>query len=416
MDRIVDLQHIEALSSIHRTLAEMLVAEQDPDRRDGLWNAWRIGREDAAEIATAMNLIDPDSPFPEGEAKRRWVTMQDYADAEKGVSWIWEGWISNGKIFGIAAEEGLGKTRFMLDLHRLVHLGLPWPDGQKPTIEPGRKALWVCGDGNQGEIHRVLADYGLPLDSVCVATTIDPMIHNPPDNLDPKFYEGDSLDDPDFLKRSGVLETAIHDNQPWVVVIDTMTTSTSRDLCEQRNMKGLKDPLVRLAQIKGLPVCLIMHTNKEGGVFGRRMKGVTRTLLQLAKPDPESERLKLWVEKSAVPKPKPLGIEMSAVGNTYNHSPPSSPEGEGARRKGPPPVKLDACKSWLLERLTPNPAPVVDLRKDAAAAGVISSQESAGLLYQAKEALGVEEYEVDRRKWWKLPIGDIAEPEGGTPY
>ena len=173
MSRIVNLEHIEALSSTHRMLAEMLVAEQDPDRRDGLWNAWRIGREDAAEIATAMNLIDPDGPFPEGEVERRWATLASIRAVANVSRWAWPDWIPTSRLFAIAGNEGIGKTRLALDLHRRVWHGVPWPDGQRPSIEPRSTAVWICSDGQQDEILETAEAFGLPDDSILFPTPED---------------------------------------------------------------------------------------------------------------------------------------------------------------------------------------------------------------------------------------------------
>ena len=93
---------------------------------------------------------------------------------------------------------------------------------------------------------------------------------------------------------------------------------------------------------------------------------------------------------------------MKTGGNDYDFEPPREPD-LIPRRRGPVPVKLEACKKWLAERLTPNPAMVKDVRTDADAAGF-----SADTLYTAKDALGVEEYTLDRRKWWKLILVEVV--------
>lgn len=69
------------------------------------------------------------------------------------------------------------------------------------------------------------------------------------------------------------------------------------------------------------------------------------------------------------------------------------------RKPGPPPARLEECKKWLAERLTPNPTPVKDVRTDSDNASF-----SADTLYKSRDALKVEEYAVGRRKWWKLPV------------
>jgi hypothetical protein len=89
---------------------------------------------------------------------------------------------------------------------------------------------------------------------------------------------------------------------------------------------------------------------------------------------------------------------MGDAGNTYDSTPPTKPT---PQKSGPSPVQLDACKTWLVSRLTPNPDRVRLILTDAQAAGY-----SVGTAYRAKDALGVEEYE-QKGKWWKLPAGAV---------
>ncbi len=71
-----------------------------------------------------------------------------------------------------------------------------------------------------------------------------------------------------------------------------------------------------------------------------------------------------------------------------------------ARKDQPvrPKARLAIYRLWLKGLLTPDPMLVRDLRKAAEAEG-----DWVKNFYQAGEALGVEEYLVDERKWWKLP-------------
>ena len=77
---------------------------------------------------------------------------------------------------------------------------------------------------------------------------------------------------------------------------------------------------------------------------------------------------------------------MGNEGNTYDFDPPKEPE-PTQRRPGPPPIKLEECKQWLVEHLTPNPTRVKDIRDEAEKAGY-----SVDTLYRSRDALGVEEY------------------------
>jgi hypothetical protein len=94
---------------------------------------------------------------------------------------------------------------------------------------------------------------------------------------------------------------------------------------------------------------LSLHLNREGQALGRRIKGITRTLIHLECPDPEKpERLRLWVEKSYAKKPPALGMTITESGNTYDNNPPAKPEpNKGVR----PPEKRDKAMKFIRDAL-----------------------------------------------------------------
>ena len=63
------------------------------------------------------------------DAKNRPATLADVVRFMAKIRWLWEGYIAAARIVGIAAFEGIGKTRFALDLARRIFHGLCWPDG-----------------------------------------------------------------------------------------------------------------------------------------------------------------------------------------------------------------------------------------------------------------------------------------------
>jgi hypothetical protein len=95
-------------------------------------------------------------------------------------------------------------------------------------------------------------------------------------------------------------------------------------------------------------------------------------LIHLACPDPDQPtRLRLWVEKSFDVKPPALGVTIGDAGNEYDSSPAAeaAEEASAARKRGKAPVKLDACKEWLADQLSTQPARVKDVRALAIDAG-----------------------------------------------
>jgi hypothetical protein len=224
-----------------------------------------------------------------------------------------------------------------MDLARRIYRAEPWPDGQLATFPAGTRTLWICADGHQDELAEILPAFGLPDDAVVFPA--------PPE--DP--YDGTDIDVPSFIGPGGTLEQAIEATKPGFVIIDTLTNATKRDLCAQDQMKDLKKPLVRLAQQYRTNIVLVLHMNKEGQALGRRIKGVTRTLIHLECPNPERpERLRLWVEKSYAKKPPPLGVTMGENGSTYDNDPPAKAD---PNRGGRPPDKRQEAKDFILNAL-----------------------------------------------------------------
>ncbi len=269
--------------------------------------------------------------------------------------------------------------------------GLPWPDGQTMTLPRESKSLWICGDGHQEEIAGAARKMNLPLDAVLFNASPD----------DP--CTGVDLDDPAAIES---LDAFLEISAAPLVFIDTLTNSTSRDLCRQTDVKSLLSPLQEIAQRRQVAIALLLHLSRAGQALGRRTKGLTRTLIHLDCPDPcQPTRLRLWVEKSFELRPAALGVTIGEAGNEYDDGPPVTDAREDCmpRKRGKAPVKLDACEEWLARQLSTQPARVKDVRALAARAGYVSTT-----LYKAAKRLGVVENVVDGRKCWRLPDPSLA--------
>jgi hypothetical protein len=296
-----------------------------------------MGLPEAAEanLLKAMGDVSPLDPPPAASPARTFATAASVQQGLSAAHWTWEPWIPSDRIVGVAAAEGVGKTRYLLDLCRRVWLGLPWPDGQAMTLCNQTPSVWLCADAHHDEIGETLTGLGVPLDSVVFPAPVD----------DP--YVNTYLDSQETLDW---IEGAIVDYRPWCVVIDSLTYATTLDLCEQRSIARLKAPLVRLAQTCRVNVLLSLHVSRDGQALGRRVKGITRTLMHLECPDPgKSERLRLWVEKSYAKKPPALGVTMTGSGNDYDSDPPGrSDQSKGGR----PPAEREKAKRFIPEALT----------------------------------------------------------------
>ena len=103
-----------------------------------------------------------------------------------------------------------------------------------------------------------------------------------------------------------------------------------------------------------MPFLGLTHLSMNKEALGRRIVEKARVVSKMTQPDPEGlrDRRRLWVDKTAIQKPAPLGVTMTDKGNDYDFNPPEEPE-PAPRKHGPPPAKLEACKKWLAELLDP---------------------------------------------------------------
>jgi hypothetical protein len=301
-----------------------------PEDRQGAFAGWLCGRPDADQLVKALADINPDGPPPEADPPARPATLADIRRVMAGSQWLWEGYIPAARIVGIAAFEGVGKTRFAMDLARRVWFELPWPDGQAPTFPERTPTLWVCSDGQQDDLAAAAEALGLPDEALFFNTTPD----------DP--YGGTEPDRDEDRER---LEGFIGQVRPGLVFIDTLTNATSYDLCRATENKAMMAPLRDISQRTQTTIIPQLHLSREGQALGRRIKGITRTILQLDCPDPEQPgRLRLWVSKSFAKKPPALGVTMTDAGNEYDLNPPTAPE---PGKPGRPSEKRDQAERFI---------------------------------------------------------------------
>jgi len=380
---------LAALPEPWKTMGEHLDS-LNKKARTAAWKAMLAARpDDAPGLVQALASIDPTLPIPATVAGASFATLADVAKIISAQPWLWKGWLALGVLNAVAADPGVGKTRFALDLARRLWFGLPWPDGQPATLPAGTRTLWVQGDRNFAEMLQAARDFGLPDEAVVLGSSPN----EPFGSLD--------LDDPDTLADIG---NRIKDAAVPLAIIDTVGMTTSRNLSRPDEARAFFAPIMDLCHQTGVALLGLTHLSKDKEALGRRIVEKARVVIKMTQPDPEgqADRRRLWVDKTAIVKPPALGVTMATAGNEYDSNPPREPE-PTPRKPGPPPAKLKECKTWLAARLTPNPGRVKDVRFDAEKAGF-----SADTLYRAKEALAVDEYTLDRRKWWKLPSVEVV--------
>lgn len=331
------------------------------------------------------------------------ATLADLKRAVSKLSWRWELWIPEGTLTCIASDPGLGKTRFLLDLARRIWKGEPWPDGTPQIIEPGRPTLWVCGDRQHSQIVDAADAFGIPEEAIILAA--------PP--TDPQSVL--DLDNPRDLAS---LESLINTHKPALVIVDTLGNVTGKNLGKAEEARDIFAPLMDIAGRTKTSIVAVTHLSAEGHALGRRIEASCRTLIKITEPDPVNDpgHLRIELAKTAWKKPPAIGAKATDSGFEFGEAPetilvPTASKSKRGRKPAPA-SQTTLCQKWLADYLKKSgPAKVQVIRDEAKAAGF----ESSGIIYAAKDRLGIDEYEVPegpkghKYKWWKLPDREPTE-------
>lgn len=381
------------LPSSIRPAADYL-ASLAPEARQPAWQAMTAALGPmGSSLAHVVATCNPTGPRPEAEATEteapiRCATVADLARVEAESRFAWKGWIIRGHLTLLSSEVKVGKTRLAMSLARRLWFGEPWPDGQAATFPPETRTLWIPGDCHHSELADLTTEFGLPTTAVLF-------------NADPDTpYGGWDLDDSENVEG---LRRRIDTFRPGLVFIDTVWKTTRANLCSMKDVNTIIDPIVTIAQETDTAIVGMMHLSAGGETLGRRLDGIARAIIKMDRPDPEGspDRRKLWVDRANFKGAPPLGVKVKDGPCDFDHTPPSMPAPAGPARRGPKPERQAECEAWLTERLRGVPSRVSVVRKEAEAE---PRKYGASTIYAARDALGIEEYEVDGKKWWKLPI------------
>ena len=110
---------LDALPEPFKSMGEHL-AGLNKKSRNAAWQAMLAARPERGELVDALEGIDPNKPAPETLATALFATLADVARIVSAQPWLWKGWLALGVLNAVAADPGVGKTRFAL-----VALDLP---------------------------------------------------------------------------------------------------------------------------------------------------------------------------------------------------------------------------------------------------------------------------------------------------
>ena len=323
----------------------------------------------AIERAKPIVLATPDDPVGDSApSKPVYATLEDAILAGGKMEYFWEGYIPKASLSLLAAPGGVGKTRLALAIARILWLGLPMPDGTPNPYPAGTTTIWYMSDRNFAETGEAATIMGFPTFAIHLNT------------LKETPFDLPDFDDPATINA---LRDQIRDSNAAIVFIDTITYATSKNQNKADEAKSAFDPIIKLAVETGVPVLALAHLNASGGVLGRRIEERARSVLSLTQPDPDGQpnRRRLEVSKSAMKKPKPIGITFNDLDLTFDDSPPCEPDVEQPKKRGPKTTKAHEHAKWLEQALRDGPKLWVALRDEGDEAGISESS-----LYNGKSA------------------------------
>jgi putative DNA primase/helicase len=327
-----------------------------------------------------MPVLEPmGTPLPE-------CTMADYARVAAKITWTWPGWLPNGMVTMLAAEQGLGKSNVALFLAQVCAFGGAWPDGQ--TAVPRGQTVWLETEAAMA-LHRERAERwgGEAFLHAVRLPQEDPLAET-------------RLDDAEHLAN---LRRLLFEPAVALLVIDSLSGGHLRD--ENSGEAGqIVRSLAYLAEETGKPVVVVHHLGKNRFlnpvVTLDRVRGHTsitqyaRTLWALDAPDPgDREALRLSVIKNNMIRlPDPLGMRITDRGLTFSRHAPTPPELQS---------ELETAEIFLKTCLgNGQQVAVKEVEEEAEAQGI-----ERRTLRRAKIKLGVKSGKdrFDGQWFWSLP-------------
>jgi hypothetical protein len=360
----------EPLRSLYRALLEA------PRDRDGQQKALVQVLSDEPERDAIIGAILAAVP---GE-RLAFPSLEEIAARLPPIAWLWPDWIPLGMITLLGSIPGAGKSYVALDLARRVIHGGSFPD-DAPVPQPGGNVIYVDAENVPRIIKQRAEGWGMDTSRLYL--------------MGPG--ERACIDLSAFRDQEHLQEMA-YTLKPALIVIDSLSTVSTRGENNVEDVRQLLNFLNRLAQEPGCALLLVHHLRKRGPLpsdgplsvddfrGSSHIIAMARSVLGLSlirtgpEPDRNGPRRLEVVKTNLARYPEPLGVEFLSgypAGVTLQYGPPPQ-----AYRK---PTKLDKCKAWLVETLREAGEPLKP-------AELVALGEEAGFcratLYDARAGLG----------------------------
>lgn len=320
------------------------------------------------------------------------------------VRWLWPGRIPIGKLTLLAGDPGLGKSLVTLDMAARITRGAPWPDGQDES-EPSSVILLSAEDDAADTIRPRLDAAGADVERIVHLVAVEEA------GEERSFNVARHLDQ---------LDTAINQTPGTsLIVIDPVSSYLGGvDSHANAEVRGVLEPLARLAGTRGVAVLAVTHLRKSSGKAVYRMMGslafaaaaraVWCVIKDLAN---EQRRLLLPVKANLAPDTGGLAYSVQHPDGSpviaWEPSPiPGDAEKHMGTSSGRGQEALDEAVDFLRCLLAHGPTPVCAVQREARELGI-----SAAALRRARARLGIKPHKNGYQGTWLLALPKGAHEE-----
>ncbi len=371
------------------------------------------GAEPWASYADRMAwVVEHEQEAPKPERVPILTLLSDVKPEE--VDWLWQDRLSQGKYNVLAGMPDIGKTTVALDIAARMSVGGTWPDGA--VCPQGRSIIMTAEDGIADTIVKRIITLGGDRTQIAVLEGMRDKTGRGPVNLD------HDLD---------MLEQAIEDFQPSLVIIDPLTAYLGDiNSHNDADVRRLLEPVIKMLEQRRVALLGIAHLNKNQALdLIHRISGsgaivqTARGGMFCAKHPHDSDRRVLAMMKSNLSaRARSLDYILDGGGLTWDANAPNIALDELMNTPSPDEKSvMDEAEEFLSDYLSRGPAKHTDVVREARSHGVTERT-----LRRAKKRLNVETSKVgfgrnsytEWRLWGETPkvanvlVGQLCENTG----
>lgn len=331
-----------------------------------------IGAEGDSEKDNPQNKAQCRSTCDSGTARPVKEPCQDFSVKtleefeEKDPEWLIPGWIPKYQITVMCGDGGSGKTSMWCHIAGCVSSG-KWTIFERELVDidnaPPQKVMFFSSeDSVEYTLKGRLVKNNVYIPNV---VTID--------LKDDRFYE--------IKFNSELLENLIVENRPVLVIFDPLQSFIPPNVkMGQRNeMRYCLNPLIGMGEKYNTTFLIIMHTNKQSGMYGRKRMAdssdvwdISRSVLMLGETEQKGIRYITQEKSNYGPLQKTILFELvdnipKFRGYSDKHDREFVTEHDYNIRTKP---ALESAKDFILEYLEDGEKEAGDLQESAKANGV----------------------------------------------